>query len=326
MSTLICKLCILVVEDALRQHVLLLLRKIRLCYNVLIQKRDGWHSRMRISIIGLGLIGGSLGLALRSASHEVVGYARKPRVAALALERGAVDRAARSLPAAVKKADIVIIAAPVLAVKDILSAISTAVPEGAIVTDVASTKAAVMGWAEQYLPHNVNFIGGHPMAGKEVAGIEAADAKLFRNCTYCLVPSANASVKSQKTLEGLVRAIGAKPLYIDAAQHDRLVAGISHLPLLLSTALVADTTGSPLWPSMSRLASSGYRDTSRLASGDPRMSRDICLTNKEPITAAIDEYIKELKKLRRLVGNGDEGLEDYFIKAKEARDSWLQRK
>ncbi len=281
---------------------------------------------MRVSIIGLGLIGGSLGLALRSAGHEVVGYARKPRVAALALKRGAADRAAKSLTSAVKRADVVIIATPVLAVNDILSAISNDVAAGAIVTDVASTKAAVMGWAEQYLPHNINFIGGHPMAGKEVAGIEAADAKLFRGCTYCLVPGANASVKSQKVLEGLVLSVGAKPLYIGAAEHDRLVAGISHLPLLLSTALVADTTGSPLWPSMSKLASSGYRDTSRLASGDPRMSRDICLTNKEPILTAIDEYIKELKKLRRLVGNGDDGLEDYFIKAKEARDNWLHRK
>ncbi len=281
---------------------------------------------MRVSIIGLGLIGGSLGLALRSAGHEVAGYARKPRVAALALERGAVDRAAKSLTSAVKKADIVIIAAPVLAVKDILSAISSDVPAGAIVTDVSSTKAEVMKWAEECLPDSVNFIGGHPMAGKEVAGIEAADAKLFQGCTYCLVPGANANKKSQKTLEGLVKSIGAKPLYIDAAEHDRLVAGISHLPLLLSTALVADTTGSPLWPSMSKLASSGYRDTSRLASGDPRMSRDICLTNKEPITAAIDEYIKELKKLRRLVGNGDDGLEEYFKKAKEARDNWLRRK
>ena len=281
---------------------------------------------MRVSIIGLGLIGGSLGLALRSAGHEVVGYARKPRVAALALEHGAADRTAKSLAAAVKKADVVILAAPVLAVKDILAAISNDIPAGAIVTDVASTKAAVMRWAEQYLPRNVNFIGGHPMAGKEVAGIEAADAKLFKGCTYCLVPGANASKKSQKTIEGLVRSVGAKPLYIDAAEHDRLVAGISHLPLLLSTALVADTTGSPLWPDMSKLASSGYRDVTRLASGDPRMSRDICLTNKEPILNAIDEYIKEIKKLRRLVDNGDNGLEDYFIKAKEARDNWLHRK
>ena len=281
---------------------------------------------MRVSIIGLGLIGGSLGLALRSAGHEVVGYARKPRVATLTLERGAADRTAKSLAAAVKKADVVILAAPVLAVKDILAAISNDIPAGAIVTDVASTKAAVMRWAEQYLPRNVNFIGGHPMAGKEVAGIEAADAKLFKGCTYCLVPGANASKKSQKTIEGLVRSVGAKPLYIDAAEHDRLVAGISHLPLLLSTALVADTTGSPLWPDMSKLASSGYRDVTRLASGDPRMSRDICLTNKEPILNAIDEYIKEIKKLRRLVDNGDNGLEDYFIKAKEARDNWLHRK
>lgn len=281
---------------------------------------------MRVAIIGLGLIGGSLGLALRSAGHEVVGYARKPRVAALALERGAADRTAKSLTAAVKKADVVIIAAPVLAVKDILSAISNDVPAGTIVTDVASTKAEVMGWAEQYLPSSVNFIGGHPMAGKEVAGIEAADAKLFQGCTYCLVPGANATKKSQKTLEGLVRSVGAKPLYIDAAEHDRLVAGISHLPLLLSTALVADTTGSPLWPSMSKLASSGYRDVTRLASGDSRMSRDICLTNKESILVAIDEYIKELRKLRRFVGNSDDGLEDYFIRAKAARDSWLQRK
>ncbi|MFA5056176.1 MAG: prephenate dehydrogenase [Dehalococcoidia bacterium] len=124
----------------------------------------------------------------------------------------------------------------------------------------------------------------------------------------------------------MVKTVGAKPFYIDAKEHDAFVAGISHLPHLLSVALVSTTVNDPNWTAMSRLASSGYRDTTRLASGDPRMSRDICLTNKKHIVEALDRYIDSLQELRRLVSGGDEKIEEYFIKVREAREDWLRQR
>ena len=289
---------------------------------------------MRIAIIGLGLIGGSVGLALRraGAGFEVVGFARRPEVASRALELGAVDRTEGSLISAVKDAELVLIATPAMAMKEILAEIGGSLREGSIVTDTASTKAEVMDWAEVTLPPSVSFIGGHPLAGKETSGLEAADGDLFQGCTYCLTAGRGAAQEARDTVAGLVRQIGANPLFIDASEHDSLVAGVSHLPLLISVALVAATTRSPSWPEMAGLAASGFRDLTRLASGDPRMSRDICLTTREPILRWIDEYIEEMRALRRLVSEGgvkggggeSEKLGEAFMRAREIREGWLR--
>ena len=281
---------------------------------------------MRVAIIGLGLIGGSMGLALKAAGAEVAGYARRPEIASLAMERGAADRCSSDLPSTIKGAEIIVIATPVLTVKDVFVDIAKHFPKGAIVTDVASTKVDVMNWAGESLPDKACFIGGHPMAGKEASGIAAADVNLFRGCTYCLVPGKNFNAESRKKMEDMVKVIGARLFYIDAQEHDTLVAGISHLPHLVSVALVNATANDANWAAMSKLAASGYRDTTRLASGDPRMSRDICLTNKKPILEAIDNYIHSLNELRRLVSDGNQKIEEHFIRAREAREDWLRQK
>ena len=281
---------------------------------------------MRVAVIGLGLIGGSLGLALKAAGSEVGGYARRPATAAAALARGVVDRCGSDMPSTIKGADIIVIATPVLTVKEVLIEIASHLPKSAIVTDVASTKSEVMKWAGEHLPAKACFIGGHPMAGKEASGIAAADADLFRGCTYCLFPGGNVKPEQRRRMEDLVKTVGARPFYIDAQEHDELVAAVSHLPHLLSVALISATVNDPRWAAMSRLASSGYRDTTRLASGDPRMSRDICLTNRKPIVEAIDSYIDSLKELRRMVNSGDEKIEEYFIKARKAREDWLRQR
>jgi len=279
---------------------------------------------MRIAIIGLGLIGGSMGLSLRKkADLEVVGFARRGEVASRALELGAVDRTEGDLLAAVRGADLVLIATPVMAMKDIMAKIGESLDKGCIVTDVASTKAQVMGWAEERLPSWISFVGGHPMAGKETSGIEAADADLFIGCTYCLMPGRSATKEATDKVEGLVRQIGAKPLFIDASEHDMLVAAVSHLPMVISSALVSMATKSPLWDDMSKLAATGYRDLTRLASGSPEMSRDICLTNREFILRWIDEYSKELEKFRHLISEGSEELGEAFLQARERREGWL---
>jgi prephenate dehydrogenase len=208
-------------------------------------------------------------------------------------------------------------------VKEIFSKIAPHLPSGCIVTDTASTKVQVMQWAKEILPPTVGFIGGHPMAGRETYGIQAAKGDLFRGCTYCLTPSEKASPKSIDTVTGIVKRLGAIPFFIDAQEHDNLVAGISHLPMLLSAALVSLTTKNPYWSKMSKLAASGYHDLSRLASGNPEVNAHICLSNKEAIVNWIDKFSKELERYRQLVAEGDKRLEQALTEANKARQEWL---
>ena len=281
---------------------------------------------MLVTIIGLGLIGGSIGLALRQGKKprwKIVGYSRRQETVATALSLGAIERSETSLKDAVKQADFVIIATPVLTVKEIFSMIAPHLPPSCVVTDTASTKVQVMKWAEEILPPTIDFIGGHPMAGRETYGIQAAEAELFRRCTYCLIPSKKASPKSIDTVTGMVKKLGAIPFFINAQKHDNLVAGISHLPMLLSAALVSLTTKNSSWSNMSKLAASGYHDLTRLASGSPEVNAHICLSNKEAIVNWIDKYTQELERYRQLVTKGDKHLEQALTEANKARQEWL---
>jgi prephenate dehydrogenase len=286
----------------------------------------------RISIIGLGLIGTSLGMALRSADEkesplgkvELVGYDEEPRHVKKARGRLAIDREARSLSEAVRDAQIVVLATPVRAMEGLLTQLASLLPAGAVVTDVASTKAQVYAWAQRALPSGVDYVGGHPMAGKEKAGPTAADATLFQDAIYCLTPARNARPASVEALQALVKTIGAKPYYIDPEEHDAYVAGISHLPLLLSTVLMDVTGSSPAWKEMAPLAATGFRDVSRLASGDPAMQRDICLTNSAALTRWINATITELLEVRDSLAAGDvDKIDALFTRAKQQRDEWL---
>jgi prephenate dehydrogenase len=284
---------------------------------------------MKIAIIGLGLIGGSMGLALKQAkwrNAEVTGYVRRPEVGSSALSLGTVDKVESSLKKAVEKADLIIIATPALTIKDIFARTACDLSAGCIVTDAASTKQQVLGWAKELLPATVDFIGGHPMAGKETFGIKAATADLFHGCIYCLTPAPQAKPAAMQTVTEMVKAIGATPLVIDARGHDNLVAGISHLPMLLSAALVLATTQNDTWGKMLQLASSGYRDVTRLASGNPEMNAHIFLSNQETIVSWIDEFIKELQRLRSLIANGDNEIERVLASAREARQRWLEKR
>jgi prephenate dehydrogenase len=283
---------------------------------------------VRVALIGLGLIGGSIGLSLKQLSKsgfDIVGYVRRPEVASTALSSGVVDKTETSFAETVKGADLVIIATPVLTIKEILSQIAGHLLAGCVVTDTASTKVQVMKWAEEMLPATVDFIGGHPMAGKETYGIQAAEADLFRGCTYCLTPSEKASAKSIDKVTSVVKELGAIPFFIDAQEHDRLVAGVSHLPMLLSAALVSVTTQNPSWYKMSEVAASGYHDLTRLASGNPEVNAHICLSNQEAILHWLDKFSQELERYRQLVTTGDKRLEQALNDASKARQEWLNK-
>ena len=281
----------------------------------------------KVAILGLGLIGGSLGLALKRAMGQdvhIVGYSRRPETTAKAKDRGIVDTAARDLREAVAEVDVVIIATPVLTIREVLQGIAPHIRTGCVVSDIGSTKRKVLEWAAEALPEGVDFVGGHPMAGKETSGVDHADGGLFDDCVYCLVPSARASEAAVDTMKELAIAVGARPMLIDAESHDGLVAGVSHLPLLLSSALMSCTAESESWPEMAGLAASGYRDMTRLASGDPELSRDISLTNSDEIAEWLDRYMEKLAEYRRLLKMGSDELIQEFSRAQAARAKWLR--
>tara|TARA_B100001123_G_scaffold105661_2_gene122744 strand:+ start:431 stop:1474 length:1044 start_codon:yes stop_codon:yes gene_type:complete len=287
----------------------------------------------KITIIGLGLIGGSIGFALKANASDriyVSGYDKDFDEGRKAEKLKAVDKAHWKLDDALKDAKMVILAVPVLAIRDMMKTISEMLSPGCIVTDTGSTKLEIMKWAQDYLPEEVSFVGGHPMAGKEISGVSAADASLFKNARYAVIPGKGATEGAVNSVIGLVDLLGAKPYFVDAEEHDSYVAAVSHLPIIMSTALVSATSGSPSWREISKLAATGFRDVSRLASGDPVMNLDISVTNQESLLYWIDRVIEELQEFRQMVGNtGDEkGLEklgDTFAKAWESREKWLRR-
>jgi prephenate dehydrogenase len=288
---------------------------------------------IQITIIGMGLIGCSLGMAIREADEKqaplgptvVTGYDRNRRATGEARGRLAIDREARSLEDAVREAQLVVVAVPVQSIHAVFAEIAPLLPNGAVVTDVAGTKTQVLEWARQLLPATIEFIGGHPMAGKEQSGASAADPQLFRGAIYCLTPSPRARQPSLDIVEAMVRQIRAKIYYIDAAEHDAYVAGVSHLPFMLSTGLFDTVSRSPGWKEMAPLAATGFRDISRLASGDPEMHRDICMTNRVAIARWLEQAAQWLLDARDLIEDGNEDeLLKLFTDARATRDAWLE--
>jgi prephenate dehydrogenase len=284
----------------------------------------------RIAIIGTGLMGTSLALALRQSELRdltLVGTDADHHARSGAQKRGAFHRMESRLMPALEGAEIVVLAVPVMAMKDLMRLIGPELPQGCLVTDVGSSKRVVLEWAEQYLPATVDFVGGHPMAGKETAGPEAAEAGLFQGRTYCILPGKNARREAVSTLAALVEAIGAKPLFIGLEEHDSFVAVASHLPFILSATLVGCAAKSANWDDIAQVAATGFRDVTRLASGDPVMHRDICLSNAQPIVAWIDAFIAELSQLRRLLdregGPDPDAVQTVFQQAFDARARWL---
>ncbi|MDQ3780490.1 MAG: prephenate dehydrogenase, partial [Chloroflexota bacterium] len=237
----------------------------------------------------------------------------------------AIDRGSWDLAKAVQSADIVILATPVAAMRETFETIAPHLKAGATVIDTGSTKTDVVAWADALLPREVAFVGGHPMAGKSQS-IEGADADLFKGATWVVTPSVRANDDAIRNALGLVAAVGAEPFFVDPVEHDAYVAGISHLPLIVSTALVQTVTKDASWRDMKSLTAGGFRDVSRLAAGSPEMHRDILLTNRAAITRWIDSYVETLTQLRAALQKADDAarpaLTDFFTEARDARADW----
>jgi len=271
-----------------------------------------------ILIWGLGLMGGSLAMALRGKCSGLVGVDRDPAVIRHAQLLGIVDAAytVEELIAEPEKllqnVGCIVLAAPVRAILSILSGLPGLCAHPAVIMDLGSTKEQVI-WAMGGLPERFDPVGGHPMCGKEKASLAYAEAAVYQNAPFALVPLPRTSLFARKLAESLARAVGANPVWLDAAVHDRWVAATSHLPFLVSSALAFAT------PEEARsLVGTGFRSTARLANSSPRMMTDILATNARNIQAAIQRFKERLSLYEALLEQQDfEGLEEAFNDAGE---------
>ena len=281
-----------------------------------------------ITIVGTGLMGTSLALAIKNSNLEVdvVGTDYDSSARSGAQKSGGFNKVESQLSNAIRGADVVVFATPVMAMKEMMEAASEDFEQGCVVTDIGSSKKAVLEWAEEVLPEHVSFVGGHPMAGREKSGPQNADPTMFKGKPYCIIPSVTAQKSAVSSITTLAESIGAKPFFIGVEEHDSFVAAASHLPFMMSVALMNCTSSSANWEDIGPLASTGFGDLSRLASGDPIMHRDICMTNAEPIAAWIDTYIRELYDLRNMLtkegGPDPDVIQNMFTEAMNSRSRW----
>lgn len=265
-----------------------------------------------IGVVGLGLMGSSFAMAVKKARPEltIVGFDVDGATALKAMDRGIANTASTDLDV-IGMADVVVVAVPILAMQNVLANLRSHV-DGKVVTDMASTKATVMEWA---VAVGVDLVGGHPMCGREAAGIDAADADMFNGAPWILT-------RSDQAVIGLVEAAGAHPLVMDAATHDRLVAGVSHAALLLSVGYVLALSGRADWGEASKVAATGFRDMSRLAGGDPVLSAGISRTNRDNLLEQLDAISASLARLRRHLEADDPRLIELFEEARSVRERW----
>jgi len=275
-----------------------------------------------ITIIGPGLLGGSIGLGLRERGFDgrIVGVARKPQTRDAAVQRGCIDEAFETLVPACADADLVVIATPVGTVARILEHLDPLVSDEAVITDVGSTKASIVAAADRLLGRPQRFVGSHPMAGMEATGPEAARADLYRGRPVILTPGEHTDPVALRHVEQLWRTLGMRIVRLTPEEHDRAVATVSHLPHALAVLLMelAPRSGGL------HIASSGLESMTRLAGGDVTMWADIFVDNAEAVAEALEAYEDHLKAFRDMVASGDrDAIVETLAAARETRRRWL---
>lgn len=278
----------------------------------------------QITIVGTGLLGGSIGLALREAGFDgrIIGVARKQATRDAALSCHCVDEATGDLAAGVKGSDMIVLCAPVGTIPAMFEQLSTDAATDAVITDVGSTKRSIVAAAEKSLSNPGRFVGSHPMAGSESTGPASARADLFRDKPVIITPTPQTAAAALDRVTGLWKTLGMKIYRATAAEHDTMVAHISHLPHAMAVMLVlAAEQGGGL-----DVASTGFTDTTRIASGDGDLWADIFLDNAQPVVAALDEYIALTHSLRQIIAAGDRPrLLAMLHAAQGVRDRWVQQ-
>ena len=283
----------------------------------------------KLAIIGVGLIGGSLGLCLKDKLGDkifITGLCRSEKSMRRSMELGAVDLATSDLEQVVGDADIIFLSPPVLQIVPMVKKILPYLKSGAILTDAGSTKQFIWQELKKILPPDIFFIAGHPMTGREKSGVEAADKNLFKGKAYVIVGDTGAPAEAHEKLMSVLRLTEANFLTIDIAKHDRCASIISHVPHLTAAALVTllNDAGDDL-DSCLKLIGGGFKDTTRIASSNADMWADICMTNGEAISAHLRDLQQILGNVITAIENHDrQAVHDYFAKSKERRDKILE--
>lgn len=283
----------------------------------------------RIAIIGLGLIGGSLGYAVKRAglADHIVGYARSQATRARALELGFIDSACDTAAEAVKGADLVVLCTPVGSLSAVAAEIEPVLKKGATVTDVGSVKNAVVRDVSPYVPDGVHFIPGHPIAGTEQSGPDAGFAELFDGRWCILTPLPGSDHEAVEKLAAFWRACGSQVDTMEPKHHDLVLAIVSHLPHLIAYNIVgtADDLEAVTKSEVIKYSASGFRDFTRLASSDPTMWRDIFLNNKDAVLEMLGRFIEDLTALQRSIRWGDgDALFNLFTRTRAVRKSIIE--
>lgn len=280
--------------------------------------------KTNVAIIGLGLIGGSLGLALkRNRQVHVTGFDNSYSTMQEAYRRGIIDTIAVSLERVSEEADVIIFATPVNTTRRILQEVSNwNLKPGVIITDTGSTKGPIMEAAEPLIEKGISFIGGHPMAGSHKSGVSAAKAHLFENAYYILTPSKIVSQKQITQIRELLGPTKGKVVVIEAEEHDRMTAIVSHFPHLVASSLVGRLSNQEKeQPFVKDLAAGGFRDITRIASADPIMWRDITIQNRQELLYQLDGWQEEMERIKEmLLQNDPKEIQSYFAEAKQFRD------
>jgi prephenate dehydrogenase len=286
-------------------------------------------AKSRVTIIGLGLIGASIGLALKKSKLEIeiVGHDKDPGAAGRALKRGAVDKTEWNLINACDGAGLIVLAMPLAGIKDTLTALQPYLRAGTIITDTATSKVPVLEWAKD-LPGGVEFIGGNPVINANRVingrGIDAADAALLQGATYCLIPAVTASPQAIDTVTGFVNLLGAKPYFIEAAEHDGLMAGVQHFPALLATAYAASIVQSQGWRERAKLAGAAFRAATELVPEDKTTAREQFLSHRVDLTCWIDLSIAKLREMREMLAREDAAAVEALVQTiADERARWL---
>jgi len=282
----------------------------------------------RLALFGVGLIGGSLALALKrkKAVGCVVGVGRSRANLLVARRLGIIDEIAADPAAAVKHADVVVIAVPLGQTAAAMAQIAPHLEAHTIVTDAGSTKRDVIAHARRYLGHAfARFVPAHPIAGTEKSGAGAAFASLFDGHKLIVTPEPATDPRAVKTVTTMWKLAGMHVISMPAADHDRVFALVSHLPHVLSFALVNQIAGYADASALFKHTGGGFRDSTRIAGSSPEMWRDVCLANRDALLAALDDYLGELERVRGMLEASDaQGLEQCFTAARDARARWLK--
>lgn len=283
-------------------------------------------SEPKMTIVGLGLIGSSLGLALQRSQPEfkVVGHDKDSTVARKAQDMGAVQKLERNLISAVEDAELVVIATSLPDVRQVLEATGPHLAPNCVVTDTSSIKGEILGWAEELLPDTVHFVGGHPLVGGHDLDSEAATAELFMGATYCIVPSAGAHPAAIELVTGMVNAVGAQPFFLDVTEHDGQVAGVEHLPMIMSAALLLSTTHAPSWRDLRRLPGETFWRATEFPSSEPESVREVTLANRKNISRWIDSYVDSLREIQEKLTDDEESWGALLEELADSRTRWLK--